>query len=181
MLVLSATLSLVAVASESRSTGGPKPPVGCTTVRKNSLPRFMALLLLVLGVAATDPNSCPCPILHPGTPGTFCPLDKTPGQCSKPGPHKKCKAGGTCPHCPNCGAPAGCRTVLPRGLVPYPCNISNGLTRCIVCCNCTGRWQVRDALPGQRVAAPEDSPESRLSASRRMARCRWCAHAARER
>lgn len=138
MLALSATLLAAA------ATGGPKPPAGCTTVRQAALPRLLLLALLCVA-AAPDPNSCPCPILHPGTPGTFCPLDKTPGQCSKLGPHKPCKAGGTCPHCPNCDAPVGCKTVhllsssLPRApscARLLPPRVASVLTmRC-----CARRW-----------------------------------------
>lgn len=38
------------------------------------------------------PNSCPCPS-HSNR--SYCPLDKTPGQCDKP-THEPCKAGGKC-------------------------------------------------------------------------------------
>ena len=72
-----------------------------------------ALLALVLfdaaaGTTAGD-GSCPCPA-HSGR--TYCPLDKTPGQCNKAS-HPPCKPGGTCPSPPPPGPPGApqCRTV----------------------------------------------------------------------
>ena len=43
---------------------------------------------------AAGAAGCQCPGHYDRT---YCPLDKTPGQCDKPMPHAPCKPGGTCP------------------------------------------------------------------------------------
>jgi hypothetical protein len=72
----------------------------------------LALLALAVSPAATlaatapqGDGSCPCPA-HPGR--TYCPLDKSPGQCEKAS-HPPCKRGGACPAPPP--GPPECRSV----------------------------------------------------------------------
>jgi len=57
------------------------------------MPPPLALLLLLLGQRTAGGGGCPCQS-HPGR--TYCPLDKTPGQCDKPS-HPPCEPGGACP------------------------------------------------------------------------------------